>query len=188
MKLEIIGIDPSLRNWGLVKTEYDTQTKQLLVKDSLLVQPTKLTGKHRVNQADIHSAEQLYKASNSFIENAQAICIEVPTGSQSSRAMASYGICVGIIGSLKAKDIPIIQVTPLEVKKVIGNNQASKLEVINWVTNKHPEYNLPMQTKKGIKQIITSKAEHLADALVAIYASLNHTDFKKVSERYLSEN
>lgn len=186
--MKIVGIDPSLRNWGMVKVTYNPILNQVYVNTSKLIQPKQLEKANRTNEKDVYSASQLYSFSKEFIDkDVDAICIEVPTGSQSSRAMASYGTCVGVIGSLHDLGIPIIQVTPTEVKKVTGDRVADKKDIIEWVMNKHPEYQLPMQKKQGMKEPIYTKAEHLADALLAVYAALDKPTFKQVSERYLKE-
>ena len=38
---------------------------------------------------------------------AKAIFVEVPVGSQNARSMCSYGMCVGILGALLAKNSTI---------------------------------------------------------------------------------
>lgn len=47
--------------------------------------------------------------------------------------MASYGICVGVLGALRATGIPFFEVTPLKVKMAsAGKKTATKLEMIQW--------------------------------------------------------
>ena len=113
------------------------------------------------------------------IQDVDVIFAEVPIGSQSSRAMASYGVCIGVLGALKALNYPVIQVTPNEVKvRTTGSKTASKEEMINWVLTQHPHINFPTKKYKGTDQIIYSKAEHMADAVASIYAGLDTPEFK----------
>lgn len=180
MKLTFVGIDPSLRNWGMVKVEFDTETKRVTPLGSLLVQPEQLN-KGRTNTKDLFSAKQLFTATQDFIKDCDAVFAEVPHGSQSSRAMASYGICVGVLGSIQYNlSVPFIQVSANEVKQIIPVDKPQKKDVIDWVLNRHQDFPFPYQTKKGEKNIVMSKAEHLADAMVAIYAGMKTETFKQV--------
>ena len=89
-----------------------------------------------------------------------------------SRAMASYGICVGVLGALRATGIPFFEVTPNEVKlAAVGSKVATKDTMINWAKHQHPEANWPKAA---------SKAEHMADATAAIYAGLRTNEFKQL--------
>ena len=95
--------------------------------------------------------------------------------------MASYGICVGVLGALRASGIPFFEVTPTEVKLVsVGIKTATKDQMISWAVDKHPEANWPIQTVKGSPRIITSKAEHMADAVATIYAGMVSNTFQQL--------
>jgi Holliday junction resolvasome RuvABC endonuclease subunit len=182
MKLHVLGQDPSLRHWGLAKGVYDTEEDQLVITQLSVTEPSLSTGKQvRQNSLDLESARQLCEASITAAQGVQVIFVEVPVGSQSARAMASYGICIGVLGSLRATGIPLFEVSPLEVKKAgHGKVSASKLEMIQWAMQKHPEANWPTYKQKGEHIISTSKAEHQADAVAAIYAGLASNQFKQL--------
>ncbi len=181
-KLKVVGIDPSLRNWGIAVAELDLNTMELNIDYLHLIQPIITTGKQvRQNSKDLEAATQLYMGNITPIENANAIFIEVPVGSQSARAMASYGICIGILGALRGIDVPFFEVTPTEVKMAgPGIRTASKIQMINWATQKHPEANWPTHIKYGVKAVSEAKAEHLADAIGAIYAGIGSNTFKQL--------
>lgn len=185
--ITITGIDPSLNNWGLVKTTYNTELDSIHVLETDLVS-SKGIKKFRVNETDVAKAETIYKHVIPFVADSDMIVIEVPTGSQSSRAMASYGICVGLIGALHSLGIPVVMVTPMMVKRTVAGDTVSKEDVINWATEQHPEMVLPTQTIKGEERIVLSKAEHIADALTAIYASKSLPIFNQTIEEILNEN
>ena len=182
MKLTVVGQDPSLRHWGLSKGVYDTVTQKVTLSEVLVTEPDLPKGKQvRQNSLDLEAAKQLCEGALKASHGAQAIFIEVPVGSQSSRAMASYGICVGIIGSLRATGIPVFEVTPSEVKLAgPGKVTASKLEMIQWAVDKHPEANWPTYVRKGVRLINTSAAEHQADATAAIYAGIASNTFQQL--------
>ena len=180
--INIIGFDPSLRNWGIAAAKYDPKTDQLDVFHFDVIQPKLSNDKQvRVNSRDVESAMQLFQKAKAVMQGSHIVCIEVPHGSQSARAMASYGICIGVIGALKALDIPVIEVSALDVKKVLGKKDASKAEVIAFVQAKHPNAPYPMH----LNQINQSKAEHCCDAVVAIYAAMQTELFKVLRTAHL---
>lgn len=95
--------------------------------------------------------------------------------------MASYGICVGVLGALRANGVPFYEVTPTEVKTAgPGNKTASKKQMIEWAMAKHPEGNWPTYKEHGEELVSEAKAEHMADAVGAIYAGIAGTPFQQL--------
>lgn len=180
--ITVVGFDPSLRNWGIAKGSYNLETGQLILPFVDVTQPILPTGKQvRQNSLDLESAQQLYAAALNYAKDAQAIFVEVPVGSQSARAMASYGLCVGVLGALRASGIPFFEVTPTEVKVIAtGKKTATKQDMIGWATTRHPEACWPMYKQHGQSIVSEAKAEHMADAIGAIYAGLQSNPFKQM--------
>lgn len=185
MKIPVVGFDPSLRNWGIAESILDLQTGYLETPILSLVQPKDMEGKQvRQNSSDIFLAEQLAKPVFEVAKKAKVIFVEVPVGSQSARAMASYGICLGILGSVKALGIPFIEVTPTEVKKCFtGNKLATKEMMIAKAVELYPEANFPRHRKE-----VSGKAEHLADAIAAIHAGVNTSVFQNLMRLFTEVN
>ena len=181
-KLKFVGCDPSLRNWGLAVATFDTATQTLTVNELALTCPDLPKGKQvRQNSLDLASASQLYEGAIAAVEGADAVFVEVPVGSQSARAMASYGICVGVLGALRANGIPFFEVTPSEVKLAgAGSKTATKQEMIGWAMAKHPEANWPTYKQNGKSLVSETKAEHQADAVATIYAGMACNSFKQM--------
>ena len=181
-QLTLVGLDPSLRNWGIAIATYDLKTKQLTIDDLSVTNPVLPTGKQvRQNSLDLEAALQLYTGAIVATKGAHAVFIEVPVGSQSARAMASYGICVGVLGALRANAVPFFEVTATEVKLAgPGIKTATKLEMINWAVAKHPEANWPRYKQGGKALISEAKAEHQADAVAAIYAGIRSNPFQQL--------
>lgn len=175
-------MDPSMRNWGLAMGTYDLETKRLTVPKLGLTNPVLPTGKQvRQNSLDLETAFQLYQGALAAAEGAHAVFVEVPVGSQSARAMASYGICVGVLGALRAAGIPFFEVTPTEVKLAgCGKKTATKTQMIAWAMSRHPEAPWPLYTQHGAQLVSEAKAEHQADALAAIYAGLASNAFQQM--------
>ena len=181
--IRVVGMDPSLRNWGIAKGIFiPGLASRLHLEEVDVINPELPTGKQvRQNSLDLESAKQLCAAALSAAKGAQAIFVEVPVGSQSARAMASYGICVGVLGALRATGIPFFEVTPTEVKMAsAGKKTATKLEMIQWAMNQHPEANWPVYKQKGELKVSEAKAEHMADATAAIYAGLSCNSFQQL--------
>ena len=176
--LKVVGFDPSLRNWGIAKGILTPLTGDLNITTLSVTQPALSKGKQvRQNSLDLESAEQLAKEAISAAKDAQAVFVEVPVGSQSARAMASYGICVGVLGALRTIGIPFFLITPEEVKLATGlTAKASKAEMIEWASITYPQADWPMHAGS----INASKAEHMADAVAAIHAGVNSQQFKQL--------
>ena len=187
-ELNIIGIDPSLRNFGLAIGKYNFETQEFSVHDlRLITSETEHLKRVRKNSEDLERARLLVTGTETIIkkEEISYAFVEVPHGSQSARAMASYGICIGILASLS---VPIIQVTATENKvKATGHKTASKEEMINWAMKKFP--NAPWLTRKVHGQLMpVEKNEHLADACGAINAGVLTDEWKNIVGNYLYYN
>lgn len=176
----ITGFDPSLRNWGYAVGHFCVETRKLIIPFLGVIQPVLPTGKQvRQNSLDIEASKQLMDGCLANSKGAAIVFAEAPVGSQSARAMLSVGVCMGIIGALKCLRIPIIEITPTEVKvAAVGTKTATKHEMIAWATKQHPEANWPMVKRNGVLVISEAKAEHMADAIAAIYAGLKTTEFQ----------
>lgn len=172
-------MDPSLANWGIAEAELDLQTGELSTPKLSLVQPRDGDGKKQVrrNSLDLQRAEELAHAAMAAAMRAKVIFVEVPVGSQSARAMASYGICLGILGSIRAKGMEIIEVSPDENKKSFtGSRTATKQQMIDTACQWYPDANWPMHGGK----VSASKAEHMADAIAAIHAGVQTPVFQNL--------
>lgn len=177
MKIPVLGMDPSLRNWGLAASELDLATGVMDTPELSLVEPKDLQGKQvRQNSNDLWLAEQSSTVVMEAARKAKVIFVEIPVGSQSARAMASYGVCIGILGSIRAEGIPLIEVSPLEVKLgFTGSRTATKQDMIDMAIKWYPQAKFPMFRGK-----LASKAEHVADAIGAIHAGVKTSSFQNL--------
>lgn len=178
--VRVVGLDPSLRNLGIVIAEVnlDDPDYAFRIVDMKLVQPkdeAKKAKTVRKNSDDLRRAKELHKALQDACKDAQFAFVEVPVGSQSARAMASYGICIGVLASCP---LPMIQLTPTEVKVAgTGIKTATKEEMIEAMASEHPEAKWLTRKVNGV-QTLTSTNEHLADATAAIKAGLQTDEFR----------
>lgn len=181
--IPVVGFDPSLKNWGAAAGTLDLNTQDITITHLDVFQPAVMTGKQiRQNSKDLDVANQLFHGARDFIaeHGPKAVFVEVPVGSQSSRAMASYGICVGILASLRGLGMAFSEVTPTEVKLVAGSKTASKTQMIEWASNQHPSAPWPRYTRAGNEFISAAKAEHMADAVAAIHAGVQLPEFQRM--------
>lgn len=171
MKISVIGMDPSLRNWGLAKGFLDLESGELSDPVLALVQTgEEPKGKQvRVNSYDLEAAEILAAGVFPFLKDAKAVFAEVPVGSQSAAGMKGYGVCIGVMGAIRSMGIPIIEVTATESKLTLaGIRTATKAQMIKAAMSYYPNSNWPVHQGK----INAAKAEHMADAIAAIHAGV----------------
>lgn len=179
-KLKVVGLDPSLRNWGIAIGSAPLDTGHLQITDlqTIMTEPLPRGAKVSKSTWDIQSANKLYVGVQAAIKDADIICVEVPYGSQDVKAAVGRGICLGVLGSLEGKNF--IYVTPQSVKKIIGDPKASKAESVALAVKRHPEGNWPLWQGK----VSVTKAEHQADAIHAIYAGAQTKEFKSIIQEY----
>ena len=187
--IKVLGCDPSLNNFGLVKASVDMDTLEVSIESMFLACPPKIDAATkkavRKNSDDLRRARFQQKAFAEYCKGSAITIVEVPVGSQSARAMASYGICVGVLAS---SPIPMIEVNPTEVKlTAVGTKTASKADMIEWAMAKHPEAEWILRKSKGV-MVPTNANEHLADAIAAIYAGIATEQFKAATSMMRSMN
>ena len=180
--IKVVGFDPSLRNWGIAIGTLDVLTHHLYIDHVDVACPVLNQHKQvRQNSLDIEAAYQLTKAALAAAKGAQAVFVEVPVGSQNARAMASYGVCAGILGALRTQGVPLYELTPTEVKMAaVQKKEASKKQMIAWATKRHPEANWPTYKSNGKEVLSEAKAEHQADAVAAIHAGIASIPFQQL--------
>lgn len=171
-------MDPSLLHWGLAESYLDLSTGLLDTPILRVIEPEREDSKQvRKNSKDLNEATQLAGIALEAARKAKVVFVECPVGSQSARAMASYGVCVGILGTIISEGIPLIEVTALDVKLALsGKKNATKEQMIAAAVSLYPDGNWPRQVRNGAKfkkGDLMKTAEHAADALGSIYAGVN---------------
>ena len=206
--VRILGIDPSLSNFGLIKSELNLNAKELILlemktvstdqetettlkpvldkKTNKMVLKKRTTRKKGIstNDDDLRRAQELSKGLMDFIADFKPdlIIAELPVGSQGSRPMASYGLSIGVISQLY--EYPLIRVTPIQVKQAgSGSNDATKHEQIDNAVKWFPN----ACWEKDSKGKILMKNEHTADALFAIKAAFKKIEFKQFINDFINK-
>ena len=100
---------------------------------------------------------------------AKEILIELPVGSQSSRAQTSYGICLGVFSQF---NVPYTVIRNNQIKaladKAVGE-EVTKQDIINVVKEKGYAY--IFENHK------VSVHEHIADAMGTILVKIKNESF-----------
>lgn len=185
-KLKVVGLDPSMSNCGVAIGYASLDTGHMTIPEMYVVSPDKQKDNNKLRQSekDLAAAKELYSGISKHIHDADIVCIEVPYGSKSARAMMNVGMCTGVLGSLN-QDANFIFVTPQMSKKLVGGVvTVTKREMIAWASAQHPE--APWPRHRG--EITITKAEHMADAIVAIYAASQTKQFKTLIQEYKHAN
>ena len=170
-----IGIDMAFANMGLSHVLIDGKT--ITIRTLRLVTTEAETTKVVRKSSDgLRRAIELRQALIQFCHDcpAQFAFVEVPTGSQSASAARALGIAVGVLASCP---LPIIEVSPMEVKEAVTGNRkikATKGDVIAWATKQWPD--APWIKNHG--RIIKAN-EHLADAMAAVVAGIKTPEFQR---------
>lgn len=183
MKIQVVGMDPSMNHWGMCKGYLDLSDGTLDIVAFKLIEPEIVKTKTvRKNSLDTDRATELFKSLKDFITGSILIFTETPVGSQSSRSQTSYGMCVGLTGALRACGYTIIQIDASSSKLALtGNKTASKKEMIESAVSIYPTAPWLRQGKR-----VLSKCEHLADAIGSIHAGVLTPEFNNYLAAYKS--
>lgn len=176
-KLKIVSFDPALSNFGIALMTYDVELQSLKLEKLAIVQ-TEVSHDKRVRKSsdDLERARMLFRGMTDYCKDRVYAIAEVPFGAQSARASMSNGIVVGVLAGCP---IPLIQVSPSEVKMAsVGIKTATKGEMIEWAMKKHPHKDWLMRKSKG-EMVPMNDNEHLADAVAATYAGIKTDQFQQ---------
>ena len=175
--MRIAAIDPSQRHFGMVKLEWHGLLGFSILEMKLVNTEKSKDKKVRVNSDDLSCAREIHDACHEFIADCEFVFSEVPSGAQSASAAKSFGICIGILASVR---IPLIEVQPLETKKAsIGKKTASKKDIIAWAVTHYPE--APWIRALAKPYGFTLANEHLADAVAIAHAGVKTEQFRAIT-------
>lgn len=176
-----------MRNWGLAVCYLDPTDYTITVDELHVIHSNKDSKKARLKSSrDIMTVEELLEGIIPLVEDADVIVAETPIGGRDSAAALSYSICISIIATLNVAYTKVFEVTPGEVKLNVCKD-ASKAEMIQWATNMHPEAPWKYKTQKGRKSIVSGFAEHVSDAIGALYAAANKPQFFKLIQTLIQD-
>lgn len=178
--IRVVGLDPSTSNFGIVKSLVDMDTLEVSVEDLVLIKTESESRKGIIKQSDdLRRAKEVLAGMLVHTADANLVVSEIPFCNPGTYASANFNAGL-VTGVLAACSIPVIQVSPSEVKlAAIGHRQAAKEEMIEWAMGKHPDAPWRLRKFKGTMRPIADN-EHLADALATIYAGLKTQQFAQL--------
>lgn len=184
MKIKIIGMDPSMSNWGMCKATLDVVTMEWTVDDLILIETESESKKGVIKQSDdLRRAKIVKEGMIEACSDASFAIGEIPFCNPAGYSAANFNAGL-VTGVLSACPIPLIQVFPSEVKqKATGVRSATKGEMIEWAMSRFPNAPWRMRTLKG-KRVPTAANEHLADAVAAINAGLDSQQLQQALAIY----
>ena len=162
----VLAFDPSMRNWGCVVANWSN--KKLTIIHTETISIDSFASAKNIQLLEI--ASEMYKQLSTLIENYRpdAIISEIPHGSQSANAMKSYAFVITILGIIATLGIPFKTISAYDVKHVVGSDNPSKKQIVEWVSSKHPNV-FPLSR---LGKVSVDSNQHIADAIVVIYAHL----------------
>lgn len=188
MKIQVTGFDPAGKNFGTATCMVDVDTLSVEVVGLSLIKTKseKLQGVRKVSD-DIRRNKEILAGMHQSCRGSVFAISEIPYFNPSSYPAALWnagGVCM----ALAACTIPLIEVTPQEVKfAATGFRSGDKQEMIDWAVKTYPD--APWITvKRAGKPSLTADNEHLADAVAAVHAGLRTAQFATVLQMLRATN
>lgn len=173
--MKMLCVDAAFRNVGWALVTVNLKTMSVNPLEIGLVR-TELSKNKTVRAASdkLRRAREIALKLRALELRAEIMTAEIPSGAQSAAAAAALGIAIGI---LSGHTVPLIEVTPAEVKlAALGSKTASKREMIDWAAGTWPD--LEWITARGK---LTDANEHMADAIAIAHAGVNTPEFRQAA-------
>jgi hypothetical protein len=179
--IKAVGIDAAFANMGFALVEIIIQHGHPPIVKCLgltLVSTTVTEDRKAVRKSstELRRAKELHTALQAQCQGVQIAFAEVPSGSQSAAAARALGIAVGVLSSCP---VPIIEVSPMEVKFAVLPNKKIKVTkdyIIQWAVKLWPTANW----LRARDAHIIKDNEHLADALATVMAGIATPEFQRL--------
>lgn len=195
MIIKAIGIDAAFANMGFAAVEIDIDPDLPMPHidcDQLHLVSTEKDGSKqvRVSSDRLRRSQELREALLRVSKEAEAVVAfaEIPAAPQNASAAFAFGIAIGVLASCP---VPIIEVSPMEVKAAVAGKKvkkgASKAEIIEWAASRWPDAPWlraahAARSKNGLLPAgrLLAENEHCADALAAVVAGVQTPEFKRL--------
>lgn len=179
--IRVLALDPAFRNVGLTLADVDLKTGEFKpIYINLITTEGDKSKTVRKNSDNLRCVRDIHSTLERVIKEAEVkyIFAEVPVGSQNARAAQLLGAVMGILGCLSK---PLIEVTPLQVKKIVDlGKKPSKKDIITWAMNKYPDLKWHLRKSKGEMVSIDGKNEHIADSVAVLEAGFASEQWREI--------
>lgn len=179
--IDCLAVDPGLSNTGLARLRIDVDTGDIEIAGLRLISsaPESKAKGVRVNSDDLRRAEISASAIIEEMKDCHLLFAEIPSGAQNARAATAFGICTGILGTIRAMGRPIIEVMPSERgMAILGKKSVCKEEVIDFMTKRYPDAPW-LRARNNPTGKFIDKNEHIADAVAIGWAGVKTPQFKQ---------
>ena len=184
LTVRALGIDAAFSNMGFAVVTLTINDKgqvpTVACEHLHLVQTEAIDAKQvRKSSNELRRAKELHTALHMLSAGCQFAFAEVPSGSQSASAARSLGIAVGVLASCP---VPLIEVSPMEVKRAVIANPKVKVPkgyIIDWAVKRWPTANWIRERGKPNGRVILDN-EHCADALATVMAGIATPAFQNI--------
>lgn len=192
MIVRAVGIDAAFANMGFARVEIEVEAGRVLeircTELDLASTEKDKTKQVRVSSDRLRRGTELKMMMDLNCAGVTYAFAEVPSGTQNAAAAFGLGIATGI---LCCCPVPIIEVSPMEVKAAVAGRRvqkgASKREVIEWAAARWPDApwlraEHKARSKNGVLPAgrLLDDNEHLADALASVAAGVETPEFKRL--------
>ncbi len=165
--MKCLGIDPALRNCGIVLTEYNGSSHEILGTNVFKTKSyNKKTSKFSSGEHDFMCSSYQFGQLKEYItlHKPELIAVEIGSGSKGHRALAALNSMKGFMGSIHYtfSEAKWILIKPSEAKKIVVD-YADKDLIMAYVRKKYPDYCWPQ-----FKNVM----EHIADAVIVLEAAI----------------
>lgn len=177
MSIPVFGIDPGFASIGFSVVLLDGSKTEVPIRMGLL-STAKSNKKSNVLASDdnLRRAREIYVALKPLLISGEygpvrAVCAETMSYPRNSSAAAKMAMCWGVLAALTEElDIPVLQVTPQDLKKkVCGQPTASKEDIQKALDKRFGKSVIDGLLGK----LAAGKHEHPCDALGAVVACLD---------------
>ena len=170
--MRVLGIDPGLASLGYALVELTSEDVIVLSMGCVRTKKTDAKRKVRASDDNIERIREVFRNLYPLTDGIMAICSESQSWPRNASACAKVGMAWGVIGALsELMDVPILQVSPQQLKKVVcGDGTASKAEVAAALNTRFGrDFSIEL-VENGVP---SSAHEHPYDALGAIVSCLD---------------
>lgn len=175
--MKVVGLDPAFANFGMVAGGlFQLGTGWVFRPGAMELMTTQGAGGQRVvrkSSETLERGQQLHRGLHNFLHahKPELVFVEVPSGAQNSAAAAGLGVAIGVLASIH---VPIIEVAPMEIKRLFTNRKEKvpKKTVISWAYACWP--GAEWITTNGKRTLAN---EHLADACATVVAGIKTPTF-----------
>lgn len=164
-QLNVAGLDPSLRNFGVVLGTINADCLDELIITGMKVLHTKNEPHKFKNVSDLNSLPDLINDLWDLVSDVHVIFVELPIGSQTSRAMYSYGVCIALVALLQSQGKLVIVTRENQRKALLGVDKVTKQDMIDWVNDTYPN-------NPHFNSLKNAEREHAADALASVHVGI----------------